>query len=114
MIKRYITITEARKKIFQIIKEVENQDIYYFLTDRSKPKGVIISAEELESLLETIEVLTEFPNLGKELKKLKREYKKGKFIPLDKILASQNFLMDKGKKYEVSNSITRKSKKRTR
>lgn len=115
MIKKYLTVTEARKKIFQLIKEVQNPDVYCFLTEKSQPKAVIISVDELESLLETIEVLTEFPSLKNDIKKLKKDYKKGKFISLDEILTSQNFLMDKGmRKYEVSNPSGRKSKKRSK
>jgi len=61
----YITITEARKRLFQIAKEVQAPERSYILTENGKPKVAIISFEEYDSLKETIEVLTEFPDLKK-------------------------------------------------
>ena len=49
-----ISITEARKRLFQIAKEVQIPGRSYVLTEKGKPKVVIISFKELDSLKETI------------------------------------------------------------
>ncbi len=83
--KRTISISEARKKIFKIAEEVQKPNNYYTLTERGRPKAVIMSAEEFESWRETIEVMKEFPNLKKEIKKVEKEIKRGEYITLDEL-----------------------------
>jgi prevent-host-death family protein len=57
-----ISISEARKKIFQLAKEVQRPSVSYTLTDKGRPKAVIISAQDFESWQETLEVINVFPN----------------------------------------------------
>ena len=56
-IKRTISISEARKRIFDIAEDVQVPERVYTLTADGKPKAVIMSAEEYESLLETFDFL---------------------------------------------------------
>lgn len=48
--KTTVPISEARKNIFSIASEVQNPNVYYTLTERGRPKAVLISAEKFESL----------------------------------------------------------------
>lgn len=41
--------------------------MYYTLTDKGRPKAVVMSAEEFESWAETLEVMRDFPNLDKDI-----------------------------------------------
>ena len=66
-----ISITEARKRIFDIVEEVQSPHKIFTLTEKGKPKASIISSEELESLMETIEVLRIFPNLDAHIREVK-------------------------------------------
>lgn len=50
-IKNTLSVSEGRKKIFSIIEEVQKPDIYYTLTERGKPKAVILSVEKFEYLI---------------------------------------------------------------
>jgi prevent-host-death family protein len=50
--KTTLPITEARKKIFSIVQEVQKVHTSYTLTERGKPTAVILSAENYESLVE--------------------------------------------------------------
>lgn len=65
--KRTISISEARKRIFEIADEVQAPHKVYTLTSDGKPRAVIMSAEEYESWSETIEVGRVFPDLDKEI-----------------------------------------------
>lgn len=117
--KHTISITEARKEIFKIIKEVQKPSISYTLTEKGRPKAVLMSAEEFESWQETMEVMREFPDLDKDIKGVDRAVKTGeykKWATLDDIMAKYGYIAaDKGKhKYGVGNKIRKKSAKRIR
>jgi len=77
--KTTLPISDARKKIFDIAKKVQDSNIIFTLTDKGYPKAVIMSAQEFESWIETLEVLDEFPDLKKEIKKVKSDVKSGKY-----------------------------------
>ena len=114
----YITITEARKRLFQIAKEVQTPGRSYTLTEKGKPKVIIISFEEYDSLKETIEVLTEFPDLEKDMEEAEKAVKTGEYknwTTLEDLLGREGFVFhDKSSnKYEVSSSPKTKSRKTT-
>ena len=114
--KTTLPISEARKKIFKIAEKVQKPATHYTLTEKGRPKAVIISAEEFESWQETLEVMREFPNLNKEIKEIDRAVKSGeykKWTTLDELLKEYGYVLaDKGKnKYDVSIKNRTKSKK---
>lgn len=115
--KTTIPITEARKRIFDIVEEVQRPGVYYVLTEKGRPKAVIMSVEEFESWVETLEVMQDFPDLKKDLEETKKAIKTGeykKWVSLDQLLAREGFVLaDKSKKkYAVrSKSKTKRSKK---
>lgn len=107
---RTLSITEARKKIFQIVDDVNSVNKHYTLTEKGIPKVVLMSVEEFESWKETIELLEEDPNIFKDLKKAEEEIKKGHYYTLDEVMEhlgytqkNKLFLRDKSKKkYSVN------------
>ena len=114
--KTTLPISEARKKIFKIAEMVQKPATHYTLTEKGKPKVVIMSAEEFESWQETLEVIKDFPDLEKDIKELENDIKSGaykKYTALEDILAKEGFLIaDKSaKRYEVSRKIKTKSRK---
>jgi len=114
--KTTLSISEARKKIFKIAEKVQKPATYYTLTEKGRPKVVVLSADEFESWQETLEVIKDFPDLEKDIKELNRDIKSGaykKYTSLEDILAKEGFLIaDKSaKRYEVSRKIKTKSRK---
>ena len=114
--KTTLSISEARKKIFKIAEEVQKPSNYYTLTEKGRPKVVLMSAEEFESWQETLEVMREFPDIEKDIKKAEKEYKRGDYITLEELLAKEGYILkDKGKKkYGVSGNHSRKGTKRVK
>ncbi len=115
--KTTISISEARKKIFDIAKEVQKPSNYYTLTEKGRPKVVLMSAEEFESWQETLEVMKDFPDLDKDIAEVDRAVKSGeykKWTTLDELLKEYGYILaDKGKnKYGVGNKNRKKSAKR--
>ena len=49
--KNTLSVSEGRKKIFSIINDVQKPNVYFTLTERGKPKAVILSAEKFEYLM---------------------------------------------------------------
>jgi antitoxin YefM len=111
-----LSISEARKKIFDIAEAVQKPGNHYTFTEKGKPKAVMMSAEEFESWRETLEVMSEFPDLKKDIKEAESDYKKGNYITLEDLLAKEGYIVaDKNKtKYGVSTSYSAKSTKRNR
>ena len=91
--KTTLPISEARKKIFKIAKEIQRRANYYTLTEKGVPKVVLLSAKEFEAWLETMEVLRDFPDLEKDIKRAETEYKKGKRFTLEDALRKEGFVL---------------------
>ena len=86
-LKHILSITEARKKIFQIAEEIQKTNTYYTLTQNGKPKAVLMSADEFDSLMETIEVLSD-PDLLKEIRDSDKALAEGRmdeFVPWEDV-----------------------------
>jgi len=94
-VKTTLPISEARKKIFRIAERVQKPATYYTLTEKGRPKVVILSADEFESWQETLEVMRIFPKLGKDIERAEKEYKKGDYLTLEKVLFKEGFVLSK-------------------
>ena len=114
--KTTLSISEARKKIFEIADEVQKPNTHYTLTENGRPKMVLISASEFESWQTTREVVREFPYLEKDIEIADNGYRRGEYITLGKLLAAEGFVLaDKGaQKYGIPASRTKKRAKKTR
>ncbi len=91
--KTTLPISEARKQLFGIAKKVQKPATHYTLTLNGRPKAVVISSEEFESLQDTAEAVNDFPNLKKDIQKAEREYKNGKYSFLEDVLAKEGFIL---------------------
>lgn len=111
-----IPISEARKRIFEIAEEVQKPDNYYTFTENGRPKAVLMSAADFESWQETMEVIRDFPDLKKDIKKAEEEYEKGSYVTLSELLLENtSVIADKPKKkYEVHAGRAKKSPKGNR
>ena len=115
--KNTLSISEARKKFFEMAEAVQKPGVYYSLTDKGRPKAVMLSYEEYESIIETLEVMAEMPELEKDIKESREAYKSGKYktwTTLEGLLAKQGFVLaEKAKKqYGVYSKAKNKGSKR--
>ncbi len=95
MPKNTISITEARRNIFKIANEVQTPDNHYILTENGAPKAVIISAEEFDSMQETIETMIDIPDLPGIIKEYEEDKKKNgfkNFISFDEVLKEYGYI----------------------
>ncbi len=117
--KNTLSLTEARKKFFDIANEVQKPGVYYALTENGRPKAVILSYEEFDSLMETLEVYKDFPDLEKDLQEVASDIKSGeykKYPTLEQVMKEYGYVVAEKTKhpYAISNNIQAKRKKRAK
>ncbi len=74
-----MSISEGRKRIFEILEEVQKPGVHYTFTENGKSKGVLMSAEEFDSLQETLEILSD-PAIAKKIELAEEEYRRGEYV----------------------------------
>ncbi|HUW21214.1 MAG TPA: type II toxin-antitoxin system prevent-host-death family antitoxin [Candidatus Bathyarchaeia archaeon] len=79
-----VAISNFRSNLPTFISQVEKKLKRFVVAVSGKPKAVVMSLEELESLEETAEVLS-IPDALKSIKEARRQIRKGKYITLKKL-----------------------------
>lgn len=80
-----VTVSEAKKNLLSMIREADEVFERYLITRNSDPKAVLLSVEEFESWLETMEILSD-PKAMQEIRAAKKEIKEQKTVSLDQAL----------------------------
>jgi len=112
-IKTTLPATEARRNFFKILEKIDRPNRAYTITLDGKPKAVILSFDEYDSWLETLEILND-PKLMEEIKQADEEFARGEYVSLEEVLKEEGFVLaDKPrKKYEISGSPKKKGSKK--
>lgn len=79
-----LTASEARINLYDMLDEVKKYLKRFIITHRGKPQAVVLPAEDVESMEETIEALSD-TKLMADIRQSMREYKAGKYYTLDKV-----------------------------
>ena len=104
--------TEVRKNFFKILEDVKKPNRIYTVTLDGKPKAVILSSEEYEAWRETIEIMSN-PEIVKDLKEAEKDFKAGRYTPLEEVLREEGYLVrEMPKKKYVPRSSKKQSKKK--
>ena len=102
--KNTLSLTEARKRIFDIAEDVQKPGKFYTFTENGTPKAVLMSAGQFDSLMEDLELLND-PGFAKRMETVEKELKNGEYsswddvkkeLGLDKLQPS--LVMDKARK----------------
>jgi len=85
--KKSLTATEARNQWFDLLRNsIKGHRVYHI---NSKEGGaVLLSEEDYDSLLETLELLST-PGLLKSVKQAEKDIKEGNIFTLDEVLGDQ-------------------------
>ena len=115
--KTIISISEARRRIFDIAEEVQKPSTYYTLTENGRAKAVLMSAEQFDSIMEDLEILSN-PKIMADLKEAEEEIKRGEYVTLEELMKEVGYtdadlqpsmMMEKPKKPYIA-KIAKKSK----
>jgi len=79
-----MSISDVRQQLPNLVSKVSKYLDRVVITVKGQPKATLISAEELESLEETAEILA-IPGAEKSIKQGIKEAKKGLGIPLSEL-----------------------------
>lgn len=80
---RDVNVTEAKNRLTELVKEVETTTASYAILRNGHKAAILLSAEEYEGLLESVEVLAN-RKLMKQLVQSAGEFAQGKGIPFSK------------------------------
>ena len=75
-----IALKQLRPGLPAVIKDIDTKLDRYIVMKRGKPVAVMMSPDDYEGLLETIEILSD-KKLMRSIRKAKQEIKEGKTIP---------------------------------
>ncbi len=81
-----LTATQARKELFTLLKRSVRGHRQYRITHR-QGDVVLLSQEDYESLLETLELLST-PGLLRSIRRARREIARGETYPLEEVLGA--------------------------
>jgi len=82
--KTTLSITDARKKIFDIAEDVQKPGKYYTFTENGSPKAVLMSADQFDSLMEDLELLSD-PGFAKRMETAEKELERGEYSSWDDV-----------------------------
>ena len=76
-----ITLKELRPELPEIIKGIDEKFNRYIVTKRGKPVAIMMSVDDYEGLLETIDILSD-KEAVKRIKAAKKDIKEGRTVSL--------------------------------
>lgn len=76
---KYVPIAKAKNALLEIIRQLEKEDSTIAVTKNGVPAAVILSMERFESLLETLDILSDEKTM-KSLRKSIRQARAGKWV----------------------------------
>jgi prevent-host-death family protein len=79
-----IPLSAAKAGLSRIIDEISKTHTTFQITRSGVPEGVLLSAEEYESLLETLEILSD-PELMRQIHQSIRDIKKGRLLTHEEV-----------------------------
>lgn len=79
-----VTLKKLRPGLPGIIKNIDSKLSRYIVTKRGKPVAIMMSVDDYESFLETVEILSD-KDTAKRIKMAKDEIKKGKTISIKEL-----------------------------
>lgn len=86
-----ISVRKLRPKLAEILKNISRRFDRYIITKRGNPEAVIMSIDDYESILETMDIQSD-KALMKRLSKAEKEKKSGRGRSLDEIKKELGFV----------------------
>lgn len=79
-----LPVTDVKQRLLELLKKVELYHETVTITKNGVPTGVLLGIQDFESLLETIEILSD-KKIMKSLERSRKQAKKGKFHTDDEV-----------------------------
>ena len=79
-----VTLKTLRPKLPKIIEEIDSKMDRFIITKRGRPVALMMSIDDYESLLESLDILSD-KGLMKRIKQAEGDIRKGNFKSLDEV-----------------------------
>lgn len=79
-----ITLTEAKARLARLLSEVAEVGDRYVITRSGRPAGVLLSVDEYEGLVETLEILAD-PDLSKAVRAGLEDVEEGRVLTHEEV-----------------------------
>lgn len=84
-----VPLTEAKAKLSEFAERVESQHERVLVTRNGRPSFIMIAADDLEGLEETLEILSD-PDAMASLRRSQAEMDRGESIPWESVKAEMD------------------------
>lgn len=86
---KIVPFTEARANLTELLDDLEARHEHVLITRNGRPSAVLLSADEYESLEETLEILQD-KDLLDALKRSEKDVAEGRVTPLKELRKSRS------------------------
>lgn len=107
-----IPLTEAKTQLSRLVDDVSRRDERVLITKNGRAAAVLLSADELESIEETLEIMSD-PELMKRIRRNSRAFESGKAMVYDLDDFDASFGLKPGRRARRLSVIRRESRRRT-
>jgi len=83
-IETFIPITQAKAKLLDMVRQLDDTNDTIAITKNGVPKAVMLSMRKFEGLLETIDILADSDTM-EQFKTSLEDVKKGRFVDMDEV-----------------------------
>jgi len=81
-VEEYISVSAAKSQLLEIVRRVEDENSKVVITKNGTPRAVVLSYDDFDGLLETIDILADSGTV-KSLRKGLKDIKEGRVVSLD-------------------------------
>ena len=82
--KNIMPVTTVKRDLLKLLKRVQQETDPLVITKDGKAAGILLSADEYENLIETLEILSD-KKLMKSLKRSREDYRKGRIYTHEQV-----------------------------
>ena len=76
-LKNILPVTTVKRNLMKLLKELQGGDSHVIITKDGKASGILMSTEEYEGMMETLEILSDKKAM-KSLKKAQKDFENGR------------------------------------
>ena len=80
----YITVTEAKAHLLDIIRKADKNMQHFVISKNGKPKAIIMSVDEYEGWLETLDIMSDKKTM-KSIERAKKDIEEGKCVAFEDV-----------------------------
>ena len=80
-----INATDAKKRLLELIRDADESFERYLIVRNGQPRAVLMSVDDYEGWLETLEIMSSRHAIA-DIKKARKELDAGKGVPFEKVL----------------------------